>query len=1736
MRFMRPRSVRNFRVLLLVAALALFHGRIDGSTGEPRAPGETMIVTQGELSLTFDEPLLSTYGIQVLTRSKSTAMDSISSGIDAGADASIESDAGLFSSTSLRGTLTVWASDGDPGSADFPDTRAPVIESLRIESPGAIRFLSDAHRSLFLNPTLMQSASGEWMLIDGLTLAPDVGRLFQVEMSQARVQPDTGRFLISGTLVGTRNWGQALATPELEGMPIGTIQAAGSLRAASDADSELTDLSHRREVAPQSLEGEKFETTPFDAEHPDAESAGIIGPDVIVADLYQLNNYGVVGSIAALSLGTTSCNIGDRPAGWVASTNNHPVIGQNMYRLENDRFEQIGMSWLKHGFYAVNGTLCSSACLGTNGSSLGVNCSDPYSANLNGTQSNLGPRYQVNPHTGYFPYPPANPSYSGILARRLQVLVSDLERSVYPSTSYFVEGQYILPDDASWGTADNNVSYRPAIVSGAGSSVFAQLTGTTFREDPAIRAWKREDPSVIEEEIRVPGDGLFIVAAKAKSLPDGFWRYEYAVYNMNVHRAAESFRVPIDPVSTIRAIGFHDVFYRSGEPFVGTDWSWSISDVSITWSTTPFAQNENANALRWGTLYNFRFEVNAPPQTTNLRLGLFRPGSPDYVEGVSIGPVTNAADCNGNEIPDGADIAEGTSADCNGDNIPDECTAYALEAVRIATGLNQPVYATSPPNDASRLFIAEQAGRIRILSGGNLLTTPFLDITDRVSTGGEQGLLSVAFDPGYAANGRFYVNYTDLSGHTVVSRFDTTADPNVADPQSEVVLKTIQQDGPAHNGGQLQFAPDGTLHVGMGDGAAGGDPNGRAQDSSNLLGKMLRLDVNAPPDYIPADNPYASPSLPLDEIWAFGVRNPWRFSFDRQTGDLYIADVGETLYDEINIEPASSVGGRNYGWRCMEASTCTGLPGCTCHAPSLTLPVLDHSLEGDDCSITGGYVYRGCAIPNLLGTYLYADYCSGRIRSFRYEGGSVVDLRDRTAELMPDTGAISAIVSFGEDADGELYIVSHAGSVYKIVPRDVPPDVCGNGVIELDEACDDGNLLAGDGCDPLCQIEPGLQNDDCADAMPISDESLAFDTSEAITDGPNESSVCNQNGYTQVGSDIWYCYTATCTGTATVSLCDSDYDTKLAVYEGCSCPPGSAPLACNDNACASQSEVVVPVEACETYMIRVGGYQGAAGPGTLTIACSPDPIVNDCNGNGIEDASDIACGTSTDGNGNGVPDACETTGDPFVGGRLYDKWWQELSLAPPATDHPLWAYRPDPVSNPATGADTWRCKECHGWDYKGVDGQYGSGSHRTGFPGVLGTTLEAGDLFTLLKEPPSNGGGTGVPNGHDYGTALTDPQVNDLVAFVLSGAIDNAPYIQADGAFVGDEATGQDHYQSGGSVPCMTCHGVDGTSINFGTYQEPVYLGTVAQDNPWELLHKIRFGQPAAPMPSWLAGGGTNQGASDIGKFIQLNQPTECVDDEQCDDGIACTVDSCGPLGRCLFTPTDALCADDGVFCNGAEVCDADVGCLSAGNPCVLSCDEETQCGCLPPLVETVGGRYLAITPQPADQEIPTGILVEPICAPELAKYLGAPAGIWNIAQPVNNPGSGARFTPTEWGGTVYAAGLDIVPGLTYRVYADCGAVGTPVLMAAGEIPTDNFGDIVGNDLSAPPNGTIDFRDITASVQSFKGSASAPPLLRADILGCVPDQIVNFIDITGVVAAFKGRTYAGGSLCPVPCP
>jgi glucose/arabinose dehydrogenase len=350
-------------------------------------------------------------------------------------------------------------------------------------------------------------------------------------------------------------------------------------------------------------------------------------------------------------------------------------------------------------------------------------------------------------------------------------------------------------------------------------------------------------------------------------------------------------------------------------------------------------------------------------------------------------------------------------------------TNATYRLVEVVKGFKSPLYMTTAHDASGRMFVVEQDGLIRIVRDNQILEAPFLDVTGLVSRdGSERGLLGLAFHPQYSTNGVFFINYTDVNGNTVVERYHASVnDPDSSASSRADFIIRVDQPYPNHNAGQLAFGPDGYLYVGLGDGGSAGDPHGNGQNGLALLGKMLRLDVDSGTPYsIPPTNPFIGRPDFAPEIWAYGLRNPWRYSFDRMTGDLYIADVGQNTWEEIDFQPAGSHGGENYGWNVYEATH----PFQNGQAIGAVPPIAEYS-HADGCSVTGGYVYRGNALTDLQGTYLFGDFCSGTIWATKRDAGGVWQTRILLNSGMP-------ISSFGEDDGGELYVMNYGGSLLRL--------------------------------------------------------------------------------------------------------------------------------------------------------------------------------------------------------------------------------------------------------------------------------------------------------------------------------------------------------------------------------------------------------------------------------------------------------------------------------------------------------------------------------------------------------------------------------------------------------------------------------------------------------------------------------------------------------------------------------
>ncbi len=382
-----------------------------------------------------------------------------------------------------------------------------------------------------------------------------------------------------------------------------------------------------------------------------------------------------------------------------------------------------------------------------------------------------------------------------------------------------------------------------------------------------------------------------------------------------------------------------------------------------------------------------------------------------------------------------------------------------LSSVLIADGYKKPVFITSSPNNAKLLYIVEQAGLIKLINDGKKLSRPFFDINKRVVNpnrpGDERGLLGFAFHPNHTNNGKFYINYMDNDGNTIVSEFSTNSELRANHKSERIILKLKQPYG-NHNGGDIQFGPDGYLYISIGDGGKAGDPLNAGQDLSSLFGKIIRIDIEQKPYGIPKSNPFFGQKDKREEIWAWGLRNVWRFSFDKQTGDKYLADVGQNKWEEVNFEPASSKGGLNYGWRIMEANHCYD-PKENCPTEGLIKPIIEYPNDAnhpafafriieelsfsetdvEGCSVTGGYVYRGQKIKSMQGQYIFGDYCSGNIWTLKVVNGKAINFKNRTEEINIGGGEFTTYISsFGQDSDGEIYIIDYNGGIYKLIESD----------------------------------------------------------------------------------------------------------------------------------------------------------------------------------------------------------------------------------------------------------------------------------------------------------------------------------------------------------------------------------------------------------------------------------------------------------------------------------------------------------------------------------------------------------------------------------------------------------------------------------------------------------------------------------------------------------------------------
>ncbi|MGE0481782.1 MAG: hypothetical protein AB7Q17_15050 [Phycisphaerae bacterium] len=1174
-----------------------------------------------------------------------------------------------------------------------------------------------------------------------------------------------------------------------------------------------------------------------------AGAALAVGPDVIVGDLDGTSRWGSANGFEAYSIGTVSCNIGDTPLQWDADTNQHPVIGQNIYRLKDGRFEQLGQSWLKHGFAALTQNLCGTCQNPGTSQLLGVNCSDPYSSSLNGQQGGLGPKSTVNPYTGAFPYPHSTPTGNATLAGRIQCLTTDMTPAQNPGASYFIEGHYVTPDDAAAGNHMNNVSWRRVTVN---ANLTLSLSGSTQRQEPAILAWPDLDAAAAVGFTTIPGDGRVYVGWRSASLGGGNYSYEFAVYNMNCDRAIQAFTVNVPNGTTVSNIAFKDVPYHSGEPYSGTDWTSSQTATTVSWATQTFAQNPNANAIRWGTLYNFRFTANAAPATiTTVNLALFKSGSPasvNFTLPTGGSPGTNDQCANATPIGNGTTAFDTTAATTDGPDEPALCTNAGFSQVN---------------NDVWFRYTASCTGVATVDLCNSTFDTK-VAVYNAACPTSTNTAIACNDDACGTSNLRSRLTFNAVSGNQYLIRV----------------------------GGYQAAVGTGSLVLSCAAGAPANDL------CANAIGVTTGNSYNGTTVAATDDggaNCGSADSSP--DVW-------YRYTATGN-GTLNVNTCGAGYNSVVSIHSTACPGTSATQISCNDdcgGSPCGG-PG-SCASASVTNGTSYLIRVAGNGGATGAFTlsvaFTGAGAAN--------DACANAtpVTPGTYNGTTVGSTNDGsagcgTSSTSPDvwyqyTAAVAGTLAVNTCGSGYDTVVSlHSACPGTSGNQLVCNDDCGGSPCGGLQSCLSRSLTAGQnvkirvagfqGATGAFTLNIGFTgsgpaNDLCANALNVNDGATAFSTTGAATDGPSEPGLCNFFSNPQISQDIWFRYTASCTGDVTVDLCNANYDSEIAIY-GSSCPTtGGSVLACNDDACGTsgtRSRVTFAAQSGNQYLIRIGGYQTATGSGTMNISCVPVLV-----------------------------------GNALRGGLLYDRWWFVNGAQEPAGDHPLY-----PPVGQQSGPDTHRCKECHGWDYRGRDGFYASGSHYTGIRGVYGSAMTAQQMFDIIKR-------SDVPNGHGFGAAgLSDQDVTDLVEFLRTQVVDTTAYINpATAAFIGNATQGQVYFETGGTTACRQCHGIDGALINFGTPSDPEWLGTIAVYNPAELFHKGRFGSAGAPMPSWLEGGGMNQGVADIGRYLQTAPiPVDCQTNSHCDDGNPANGREICRNGRCrTIIPGDANC--DGVVDN----------------------------------------------------------------------------------------------------------------------------------------------------------------------------------------------------------------------------
>ncbi|MCA9242382.1 MAG: hypothetical protein KDA32_00395 [Phycisphaerales bacterium] len=924
-----------------------------------------------------------------------------------------------------------------------------------------------------------------------------------------------------------------------------------------------------------------------------------IGPDVITADLYQVQNWGSSGGIYAYSVGTVSCNFGDEPLAWHNFDNQRPVIGQNMFRMKDGKFEQLGQSWLKWGFLALNQDFCATCITPPGGGSeLGVGCSDPYSASLNGSQSGLGPKRVTNPSTGVVTQSHPTPG-SGTIAGRVQVAAVDMDPAQNVGALYFVEGQYLAADDTAAGNGYNNASYRQVWV-GAGNTISFDNPGggqsATQRRKPAIQAWQDYDGSVAIDSVDIVNDGRFYLAYKATDLGGGNWSYEIALYNYTSHRAAKQFTVGVPNGAAISSLGFHDVAYHSGDPYVGTDWTSSTTSNSVSWTANAETDPNTTNALRWGTLYNFRFTGDFDPNQLGLAtITMHRPGTPSSVS-LSFPAVVDNDDCaNKSAISDGVTAFDTSTAttdgpsesSCGGAITSDKWYVYTASCTGDATiGLCGSSFDTRLAiYDGNCPVSANTAIACNDDSCGNASEVTFSVI------GGAQYLVRVG-GAGVAGSGTIDISCTAVSGvpndncanaipindgsHSFDNTGATTDGPDEPAGCTEFSYSNIGSDiwysYTAPCNGDVEVSLCGSNYdtkVGVYDGC----PTG--------TGEVLACDDDGCPS--------TTRSL---------------LTFSATAGVEYLIRVG-------GYNGAQGTG--------TLTVTCTGVGGsCPGDDANDALPVtglpFSHSGNTADCVDDVDEICGGAASTAADAMYYYQPTVNQSIDVTLCNSGF-----DTRLYIYENTVTPGSPFACDEDAcpTSNRSILQNvavaAGSTYFIV---IDGEAGAEGIYEMSVS------VSADPNDP----NTGGDNDDCANATPVGDGSFTGSTVGATNDG---TATC---GSSTTSPDVWFEYTAPVTGDATATTCNglTDYDTVLSVLNSC----GGTQIVCNDDtagapaACSlsglnRKSTVTWSVTSGQTYLIRVSGFNGATGGFQLDISSTGVGLPNDncANATAVGDGS-----------------------------------------------------------------------------------------------------------------------------------------------------------------------------------------------------------------------------------------------------------------------------------------------------------------------------------------------------------------------------------------------------------------------------------------------------------------------------------------------------------------------------------